>query len=115
MLQTTVKYLEQHLDNQKLFVDLVLQVQKDFQTSVDTSIVFTAQNATELVVQVENELRKILASTSVSKFSNLLYRIDVAEKDVEAIISKDIDEYLQKIVFLILKREFQKVFIRNTF
>lgn len=114
MLQA-VEYLEQRMSEVDFFEDLVKQVQKDFQTAVDTSIVFTAKTPTELVAQVVNELHRVITSTSVSKFSNLLYRVDVAEADVKAVTSQDIDEYLERITFLLLKREFQKVYIRNTF
>lgn len=114
MLQA-VEYLEQQISETHFFNDLVKQVQKDFQMAVDLDIEFTAQTPAELVVQVVNELHRVITSTSVSKFSNLLYRVDVAEADVKAIKSQDIEEYLERIAFLLLKREFQKVVIRNTF
>lgn len=114
MLQT-VSYLEGAGLNQNLLAQLVLQVQKDFQMSVSTEIYFYGKTAIELVQEVEGELKKIITSSSVSKLTSLLYRVDVSESEVEAIIDDDIDLYVDKMVYAILKREFQKVCIRNTF
>ncbi|MVX35585.1 hypothetical protein [Myroides sp. LoEW2-1] len=111
----SVKYLDEHLVQQSFLKDLVLQIQKDFQTTVDTDIVFSVETPSELVSQVIGQLHRIIHSTNVSRFSSLLYRIDVSERDIKAIKNVDIDEYIERVAYLIIKREFQKVYIRKSF
>lgn len=107
-----VQFLENRLSNEALLHQMLQQLNKDFQLAVDSSIVFKSVTPETLVEEVYQCLVNI-TSTSVSKFSSLLYRIDVSETDVEALKGISLDEYLQKLTFLILKREFQKVYFRN--
>ncbi|MCC9042605.1 hypothetical protein LNQ81_07875 [Myroides sp. M-43] len=109
-----VSYLENKVGEYNLLGELVRQVEKDFRMAVDTSITLYADTPAKLVHEVYSELYNIVTKTSVSKFSSLLYRIDIAEKDVKAIQSTDIEDYLQQVTFLVLKREYQKVYIRST-
>jgi len=114
MIEEVVAYIEGKLSEYNLFGELVRQVEKDFRMSVDTSITFTADTPSKLVYEVYNELHKIISMTTVAKFSSLLYRIDIAEKEIKAIQSVDIEDYLKQVTYIILKREFQKVYIRST-
>lgn len=108
-----VQYLEDKLIEKPLFVQLVKQLEKDLQLSVSADLDIKAQTPSDLV----NELQYLLESIAVNypaRFSNLLYRIDVPESEVNSLKSGDLAEYLQQMTFLILKREFQKVYIRST-
>ena len=107
-----IQFLEDKLSNERLFELMVQQLNKDFQLAVDSSIEFTSTTPSELVEEVYARLVKI-TSTSVSKFSSLLYRVDVSEVEVDAIKGVSFEEYLQQLTFLILKRIFQKVYFRN--
>ncbi|MEC4112790.1 hypothetical protein [Myroides pelagicus] len=113
-MQELVTFIEERVVKKDFFEDLVSQIQKDFQTAVDVDIVFTASTPEVLVSQVEGELHRVISSTTVSRFSNLLYRIDVPESDVKSISGVDIQEFVRQITYLIIKREFQKVYIRKT-
>ncbi|WP_121964980.1 hypothetical protein [Myroides sp. N17-2] len=114
MMTEAVSYLEDKVGEYNLLSDLVRQVEKDFRMAVDASITLNADTPAKLVYEVYNELCNIVNKSSVSKFSSLLYRVDIAEKDVRAIQSTDIEDYLQQVTFLLLKREYQKVYIRST-
>lgn len=111
--QETVQYLENRLGNSQLFEELIKQLEKDFQLSVSSDVVFSAKTADDLVSETQLLLENI-ADTAPAKFSNLLYRIDVPEAEVHQLKESDLTAYLQQMTFLILKREFQKVYIRNT-
>ncbi|MDR0228128.1 MAG: hypothetical protein LBI72_03590 [Flavobacteriaceae bacterium] len=111
-MEEVVRFLEAKLSNQELMQQMVNQLNKDFQLAVDTSIEFKSNVPDTLANEVLMCLEKI-ATTSVAKFSSLLYRIDVSETEVDAIKGVSFEEYLQQITFLILKREFQKVYIRS--
>lgn len=114
MIEEAVLYIEQKVGEYNLLGELVKQVEKDFRMTVDPSIEIVADTPSKLVYEVYNQLHKIVTQTSVSKFSSLLYRIDIAEGDIKAIKSVDIEDYLKQVTFLILKREYQKVYIRST-
>ena len=111
----TVGFLESKLAGGNLFMLLVKQVEKDFQMSVDSGILFTAHQPSELVQQVEEQLLSIINTHSVSKFSSLLYRVDVSETAIKNLASNDLLVYVQQVAYLILQREFKKVYIRNTY
>lgn len=108
-------YLKQELKQEVLLQDLILQVQKDLQTVVDSTIELKAKTPMELIQELYEILQDVLASSNVSRFSNLLYRVDVSEKQIKSIVASDLDQYVQAVVFLILKREFQKVYIKKTY
>ena len=44
---------------------------------------------------------------------NLLYRIDISEKKIGDIGTSDFDQVVHIITFMILKKEWQKVWFRN--
>ncbi|WP_243832663.1 hypothetical protein [Myroides indicus] len=108
-----LQYLENKLEKNPLFMQLVRQLEKDFQLSVASDLIFNAQTAEELVVETQFFLEKVAVNTP-AKFSSLLYRIDVAEADINNLQAGNLAEYLEQVTFLVLKREFQKVYIRNT-
>lgn len=109
-----VAYIEQKVREYDLLEELVRQVEKDFRMTVESSITITADTPAKLVYEVYTQLHNIISKTSVAKFSSLLYRIDIAEADVKAIKGVDLEDYLKQVTFLILKREYQKVYIRKT-
>ena len=56
-----------------------------------------------------------LIQEKFTEYLNLLYIIDVPEKQVKALNGDDIQELSGAVSFLILKREWQKVWYRNNF
>ncbi|MDM1406405.1 hypothetical protein [Myroides sp. DF42-4-2] len=112
-MEVAVTYLEDQLKERNLFDPLVQQVQRDFRLSVDEDIVFQPSTPLELVHQIQEELER-MASRTPAKLSMLLYRIDVAEKDIHAIEEGDVFNYFQQLTYLIVKREFQKVYFRHS-
>lgn len=89
------------------------QLEKDFYGATFQEVVFDGASVEDLVLQVRQEIQRIVM-TDASKFSNLLYRVDVSEASVDALKGLPIEEYWEQITFLIFKREWQKVWIRNT-
>lgn len=112
-MEVAVTYLEDQLKERNLFDPLVQQVQRDFRLSVDEDIVFQPSTPLALVQQIQGEL-ELIASRTPAKLSMLLYRIDVAEKDIRELEEGDVFNYFQQLTYLIVKREFQKVYFRNT-
>lgn len=112
-MEVAVTYLEDQLKERNLFDQLVQQVQRDFRLSVDEDIVFQPSTPLALVQQIQEEL-ELMASRTPAKLSMLLYRIDVAEKDIRALEEGDVFNYFQQLTYLIVKREFQKVYFRHS-
>nr|WP_299031151.1 hypothetical protein [uncultured Tenacibaculum sp.] len=100
--------------NQKLYKQLVIQLNKDFSlTGIDLTF---SENNTPL--ELKKELQKSIKELVLHDFSsytNLLYRIDVSEKDSQITESNDIDRYIENITFLILKRIWKKVWFKKNF
>ncbi|WP_428741359.1 hypothetical protein [Tenacibaculum sp.] len=99
---------------QKLYHQLIIQLNKDLNL---VGIDFTfSENSTPLILKEKlQKMVKELLLHDFSSYSNLLYRIDVSEKEVQNIESNDIDIYTENATFLILKRVWKKVWFRQQF
>ncbi len=106
--------LVSYLEKDNLVGALIDQLNKDFQLanvhcSLDSSI-----NSTELA----NQLKEIvlgLLENNYDGYLNLIYRIDIPLKDLEMAQKLPFNERINKVVFLVLKREFQKVWLRMNY
>lgn len=109
-----VRYLEKNVASEALFVQLIAQLQKDFQMAAQLEVFFHVCSPQELVADLQRQLLR-LVETDASKFSSLLYRIDVSEAAVDDLQLRglNLEEYLLELTFIILKREWQKVCFRN--
>ncbi len=112
-MSEVVTYLNDKLSDFNLLEAMRRQLEKDFYSATFSEVSFDGVTVEELVDQVHQEINRIV-STDVSKFSNLLYRVDVSEASVDALKGLPVEEYWEQLTFLILKREWQKVWIRNT-
>ena len=100
--------------NNRLYQQLIIQLNKDVHlTGID--VVF-AENSTPLILkeQLQNTI-KDLFTHHFDMYTNLLYRIDVSEKEVLTATSSDMNSYTEHITFLILKRVWKKVWFKNQF
>ncbi len=48
-------------------------------------------------------------------YLNVMYRVDVSEKDLATITNNNLVTTINQIAFLILKREFQKVWLKQNY
>lgn len=56
-----------------------------------------------------------LIQEKFTEYLNLLYIIDVSEPQIKQLDGSDIVRLSENVAFLILKREWQKVWLRNTY
>lgn len=56
-----------------------------------------------------------LIQEKFTDYLNLLYIIDVSEPQIKQLDGSDIVQLSEQVAFLILKREWQKVWLRNTY
>ncbi|WP_456376962.1 hypothetical protein [Lutibacter sp.] len=100
------------IETENLYENLILQLNKDFQLS-------NLNEKFELEItpiQLEEKLREIIVKLLTNKYDNylnFLYRVDVPEKELAAVKSNNLEETITHITFLILKREYQKVWFKS--
>ncbi|MCF6278977.1 MAG: hypothetical protein L3J14_01375 [Flavobacteriaceae bacterium] len=108
-LSTSFQFISEITDNQ-LYIKLIKQLNKDFQmTGIEEGFLLEI-TPKSLISQLQNTIYKLI-SNNYSEYLNLMYRIDVSEGRLKQIESSDVEQ----IVYLILKREWQKVWIRSKF
>ena len=95
-----------------LYRKLVFQLNKDFlRANVDLS--FHDEVLPSSLKLVLPETIYTMIQEKFADYLNLLYIIDVSEKQVKALDGGDPLELAEAVSFLILKREWQKVWFRN--
>ncbi|MFT7900842.1 hypothetical protein VBY74_12765 [Tenacibaculum ascidiaceicola] len=100
--------------NQKLYKQLIIQLNKDL-SLVGVDLIFSESNSPLQLKETLQTLIKELILNDFSSYTNLLYRIDVSEKDTQNVESANIDVYAENVTFLILKRVWKKVWFKNQF
>ena len=94
-----------------LYEKLVVQLQKDFTLSnvaIDLSENITPENFKTVL----HEKIYFLLLEKFPDYLNLLYIIDVPEKAFKEMPMTDVVEVAEKVTFLVLKRELQKVWLK---
>lgn len=103
------------LANEKLlFAKLVQQLEKDFLLANVPWDVPVNLPAAWLVSSLREKIYYLMMER-FSEYLNLLYIIDLPEKEFQNIELTDAVEVSNQMTFLILKREYQKVWFRNTY
>lgn len=100
------------VESENLFQNLILQLNKDFQLS-NLSESFELSNTP---IQLKEQLSKIivkLLTKNYDDYLNFLYRVDVPEKELLTVKGTNFEATINQITFLILKREYQKVWFKN--
>ncbi|MDP2089821.1 MAG: hypothetical protein Q8J84_10525 [Flavobacteriaceae bacterium] len=97
---------------QHLYKLLLEQLEKDFTFSGVHLEIRKNCAPNKLVEMLQSEIKKLILN-NFAGYLNLLYRIDVSEKEIKATDGTDVDKLSQQVCFLILKREWQKVWIRS--
>lgn len=99
---------------ESLYVKLIEQINKDF-TLANEAVDFAIESAPiDLKLGVQDKIYNLIQH-KFAEYLNLLYIIDVPEKDIKALNGNDIAELAEQVTFLILKREWQKVWFRNKY
>ena len=104
--------LLQEAEQEDLYKKLIEQLNKDFNFANEPIDVPIQSNATELKDILQEKIFKLI-HFKFAEYLNLLYIIDVSEEEVKKLDGSDISELSKQVSFLILKREWQKVWFRN--
>jgi len=101
-----------HIEATSLYQDLVNQLNKDFEI-IGTDINFSDTKNPQDLFDFLQEVISTLLEKHFDVFLNLLYRIDIDENKIKTIINQMAENTEQQITFIILKREWQKVWFRK--
>jgi hypothetical protein len=111
ILPNSFETLIEQADKLKLYKKLILQLNKDLlYANVDLEF-----NEATLPTSLKLVLQETLFHLIQNKFSdylNLLYIIDVSEAKIRALDGSDVFQLSEDVTFLILQREWQKVWYR---
>lgn len=99
------------IESVDLYLKLIEQLNKDFQLagieqsfSLDCTPQKLAQELQKIVVRLINN--------DFDNYLNLLYRVDVSEIEIKKLDGSNIEKMSEQIVYLLLKREWQKVWFK---
>lgn len=113
-LPETFDRLIDKANQEALYVKLIHQLNKDFlyaNIAVDFQDDIQPQ---DLKLQLHEIVYKLI-NGKFSEYLNLLYIIDVPEKKIKQLDGRDVLILSEQVAFLILQREWQKVWLRNQY
>jgi len=101
-------------EQEELYGKLLLQINKDFNLANEPIDFPMSTSPSELKVQLHEKVYRLI-HYKFAEYLNLLYIIDVPEDQIKKLDGSDLVELSEEVAFLILKREWMKVWFRNRF
>jgi hypothetical protein len=101
-------------EKEVLYLKLIEQMNKDFNLAneaIDFPMSITPE---ELKLQLHEKIYRLI-QYKFAEYLNLLYIIDVSEEQIKQLDGSDLVILAEQVSFLILKREWQKVWFRNKY
>ena len=108
----SVNHLMVEAQELNLYTKLITQINKDFTLANETLVVTETALPNDLFNIVQHRIYYLLHH-EFAQYLNLLYIIDVAEDAIKKLDGSDLLQLSKEVAFLILKREWQKVWFRN--
>lgn len=100
------------ISEENLYPKLITQLNRDFNLAgIDEE--FYLNIKPETLLNYLNTIVYNLRNHNYPDYLNLLYRVDVSEIQLKQIENTDLEQMSNQVSLLILKRECQKVLIRN--
>ena len=109
---TDLLLIEAEAEN--LYLKLIEQINKDFNLANESIDFHKSTTPHELKVQLHEKVYRMLMY-KFAEYLNLLYIIDVSEDQIKKLDGSDLVQLSEEVSFLILKREWQKVWFRNKY
>ena len=107
-------HLLSQAESEQLYVKLIEQINKDFNLANEAIDFPLRTTPEELKIQLHEKIYRLI-QYKFAEYLNLLYIIDVAEDQIKKLDGTDLVLLSEQVAFLILKREWQKVWFRNRF
>lgn len=112
-LPTTFDALVDQANQLNLYPKLIQQLNKDFLLA-NIDMDFHEVLPTSLKLLLHETVYKLIQN-NFSEYLNLLYIIDVSEPKIKRLDGSDMRQLSEEVTFLILQREWQKVWYKNRF
>lgn len=101
-------------EKENLYSKLIEQINKDFNLANEAIDFPQSTSPQELKVQLHEKIYRMI-QYKFAEYLNLLYIIDVPEETIKQLDGSDLVQLSEQVSFLILKREWMKVWFRNRF
>ena len=101
-------------EKENLYLKLIEQLNKDFNFANEPVDFHSSTKPEELKVQLHEKIYRLI-QYKFAEYLSLLYIVDVPENEVKKLDGSDIMELSQQVAFLVLKREWMKVWFRNKY
>jgi hypothetical protein len=111
-LNTEVLLLE--ATNENLYFNLIEQINKDFNLANESIDLAQDIKPEELKAELHEKIYRLI-QYKFAEYLNLLYIVDVPEDQIKKLDGSDIGELSKQVAFLVLKREWMKVWFRNKY
>ena len=106
--------LLQEATAENLYLKLIEQINKDFNLANEAIDFPMSTTPEELKIQLHEKIYRLI-QYKFAEYLNLLYIIDVPEDQIKKLGGSDISELSSQVAFLVLKREWMKVWFRNKY
>lgn len=106
--------LFEEAQKEALYLKLVEQLNKDFNLANEGVDFPMSISPEELKIQLHEKIYRLI-QYKFAEYLNLLYVIDVSEEEVKKLDGSDLVILAEDVSFLILKREWQKVWFRSKY
>lgn len=100
--------------NENLYSNLIEQINKDFNLANESIDLAQDIKPEELKSELHEKIYRLI-QYKFAEYLNLLYIVDVPEDQVKKLDGSDILELSKQVAFLVLKREWMKVWFRNKY
>jgi hypothetical protein len=110
----TTDTLLSQAESENLYIKLIEQINKDFNLANEAIDFPQSTSPQELKIQLHEKVYRLI-QYKFAEYLNLLYIIDVPENQVKQLDGSDLVELSEQVSFLILKREWMKVWFRNNY
>ncbi|MEG0696997.1 MAG: hypothetical protein RSD71_13805 [Flavobacterium sp.] len=104
--------LFEEAQKESLYLNLIEQINKDFNLANEGIDFPLSVSPEELKIQLHEKIYRMI-QYKFAEYLNLLYIIDVSEEQIKKLDGSDLVILAEQVSFLILKREWQKVWFRN--
>jgi hypothetical protein len=101
-------------EGENLYLKLIEQMNKDFNLANEGIDFPLSISPNELKIQLHEKIYRLI-QYKFAEYLNLLYIIDVSEEQIKKLDGSDLVILAEQVSFLILKREWQKVWFRNKY
>ena len=105
-------HLLSEAEKENLYNKLIEQLNKDFNFANEPIDLPKSTTPHELKVQLHEKIYRLI-QYKFAEYLSLLYIVDVPEEAIKQLDGSDLVELSEQVSFLILKREWMKVWFRN--